>query len=66
MASLDHALWIHRPVPMDEWLLFHKHTTTASGARGLVHAAFYEASGGLLASVTQEGLVREIRAPEAR
>jgi acyl-CoA thioesterase-2 len=66
MASLDHALWIHRPVPMDEWLLFHKHTTTASGARGLVHAAFYEAGGGLLASVTQEGLVREIRAPEAR
>lgn len=66
MASLDHALWIHAPVPMHEWLLFHKHTTTASGARGLVHAAFYEAGGGLLASVTQEGLVREIRAPEAR
>ncbi len=66
MASLDHALWIHRAVPMNQWLLFHKHTTTASGARGLVHAAFYEASGGLLASVTQEGLVREIRAPEAR
>lgn len=67
MASLDHALWIHAPViPMDEWLLFHKHTSTASGARGLVHAAFYESGGGLLASVTQEGLVREIRAPEAR
>ena len=66
MASLDHALWIHTPVPMGEWLLFHKHTSTASGARGLVHAAFYEAGGGLLASVTQEGLVREYRAPEAR
>lgn len=66
MASLDHALWIHAPVPMDEWLLFHKHTSTASGARGLVHAAFYESDGGLLASVTQEGLVREIRDSEHR
>lgn len=66
MASLDHALWIHRPVPMDEWLLFHKHTSTASGARGLVHAAFYDLAGDLLASVTQEGLVREFRAPEER
>ena len=66
MASLDHALWIHAPIRMDQWLLFHKHTTTASGARGLVHAAFYDAGGGLLASVTQEGLIREYRAPEAR
>ena len=61
MASLDHALWIHRPVPVNEWLLFHKHTSTASGARGLVHAAFYDSAGDLLASVTQEGLVRELR-----
>lgn len=61
MASLDHALWIHRPIPMDEWLLFHKHTSTANGARGLVHAAFYDEAGDLLASVTQEGLVRELR-----
>ncbi|TNF80773.1 MAG: acyl-CoA thioesterase II [Gammaproteobacteria bacterium] len=66
MASLDHALWIHAPIRMDQWLLFHKHTTTASGARGLVHAAFYDAGGGLLASVTQEGLIREYLAPEAR
>jgi acyl-CoA thioesterase-2 len=66
MASLDHALWIHRPVPVDEWLLFHKHTSTAMGARGLVHAAFYDRGGDLLASVTQEGLVREMRAQEAR
>ncbi len=66
MASLDHALWIHRPVPMDEWLLFHKHTSTAGGARGLVHAAFYDAAGDLLASVTQEGLIREYRSPGDR
>jgi len=66
MASLDHALWIHRPVSLDGWLLFHKHTSTANGARGLVHAAFYDVRGTLLASVSQEGLVREKRtAPEA-
>lgn len=60
MASLDHALWIHRPVSLDGWILFHKHTSTAEGARGLVHAAFYDAGGTLLASVSQEGLAREM------
>ena len=61
MASLDHALWIHRPVRLDGWLLLHKHTSSAEGARGMVHAAFYDESGMLLASVSQEGLVREKR-----
>ena len=61
MASLDHALWIHRPVSLDGWVLFHKHTSTANGARALVHAAFYDVHGVLLASVSQEGLVREMR-----
>jgi acyl-CoA thioesterase-2 len=45
---------------MDDWMLFHKHTSSAMGARGLVHAAFYDRNGTLLASVSQEGLVREI------
>ncbi len=58
IASLDHALWIHRPVPIDEWLLFHKRTSNARGSRGLVHADFFSANGVLLASVTQEGLLR--------
>ena len=58
MASLDHSLWIHRPVPVNEWLLFHKHTSTAGGSRGLVHGEFYSERGELLASVTQEGLIR--------
>ena len=66
MASLDHALWIHRPVCLDDWLLLHKRTSTAEGARGLVHAAFYDLAGGLLASVSQEGLVREYRSPDER
>jgi len=58
MASLDHALWIHRPVPLGDWLLFHKRTTTAAGSRGLVHAEFFARDGALIASVTQEGLLR--------
>jgi len=58
MASLDHALWIHRPVPIDQWLLLHKRTSTSQGARGMVHADFYAVSGELVASMTQEGLIR--------
>ncbi|NOX51202.1 MAG: acyl-CoA thioesterase II, partial [Gammaproteobacteria bacterium] len=58
MASLDHALWIHRSVPINEWILFHKRTSTSQGARGLVHAEFFSQQGILIASVTQEGLLR--------
>jgi acyl-CoA thioesterase-2 len=58
MASLDHSLWIHRPVPINQWLLFHKRTTSAQGARAMVHADFYSSDGELIASATQEGLVR--------
>ena len=58
MASLDHSIWIHRPVPMDQWLLFHKRTSTAHGSRGMVHADFFAVDGSLVASVTQEGLIR--------
>jgi acyl-CoA thioesterase-2 len=61
MASLDHALWIHRDVPMDDWLLFHKRTSAAQGARGLVHAEFFARDGTLVASVSQEGLLRQRR-----
>jgi acyl-CoA thioesterase-2 len=59
MASLDHALWIHRNVPMGEWLLFHKRTTLAEGARGLIHGDFFTLDGELIASVSQEGLLRQ-------
>lgn len=63
MASLDHALWIHRNVPLGDWLLFHKRTSSAGGARGLTHAEFFSRDGVLIASVTQEGLVRSVAAP---
>ncbi|NKB99802.1 MAG: acyl-CoA thioesterase II [Pseudomonadales bacterium] len=64
MASLDHALWIHRRVPMGEWMLFHKRTSVAHGARAMVHAGFFSEAGQLIASVTQEGLVRPTRSDE--
>ena len=61
MASLDHSLWIHRSVCLDQWLLFHKRTSTAQGSRGMVHAEFFSEHGRLVASMTQEGLLRNRR-----
>ncbi len=58
MASLDHALWLHQPDLARDWLLMHKHTSVASASRGLVHAEFFSRDGLLVASVTQEGLLR--------
>lgn len=56
-ASLDHAMWFHRPFRVDEWLLYELESPTAQGARGLAHGRFYDASGSLVASVTQESML---------
>ncbi len=58
VASLDHALWWHRPVRADEWLLFVHSTPSASGARGLGLARVHDRAGALVATVAQEGMVR--------
>jgi len=58
LASLDHSFWIHRDVPIDEWMLFHKKTSSANGSRGMNHADFFSRNGELIASVSQEGLLR--------
>ena len=58
LASLDHALWIHRAPALDDWILFVKRTTTATGGRGMNHAELFDRGGQLLASVSQEGLLR--------
>lgn len=57
-ASLDHAMWFHRPFRADEWLLYAQDTPTASGARGLARGLIYTHDGRLVASVVQEGLMR--------
>jgi acyl-CoA thioesterase-2 len=58
MASLDHALWFHRPFRVDEWLLYSCDSPTAQGARGLARGMIYDESGRLVASTAQEGLIR--------
>jgi acyl-CoA thioesterase-2 len=58
-ASLDHALWFHRPFRADEWLLYAQDTPNASGARGFARGLIYARDGTLVASVAQEGLLRE-------
>lgn len=58
MASLDHALWFHREVRVDEWLLYSFDSPNASGARGFARGQFFTQDGRLVASATQEGLVR--------
>ncbi len=58
MASLDHAMWWHRPVKVDEWLLYTLSTPSASGGRGLGVGRIFSQDGALVASVAQEGMVR--------
>jgi acyl-CoA thioesterase-2 len=57
-ASLDHAMWFHRPVRMDQWVLYTQESPSASGARGLGLGRIFSADGVLIASVAQEGMIR--------
>lgn len=57
-ASLDHALWLHRPFRADEWLLYSQDSPNLHGSRGLSRGLIYRRDGTLAASVMQEGLVR--------
>ena len=58
IASLDHAMWFHRPFRMDEWLLHSKDSPSASGGRGFNRGQIFSQNGDLIASVAQEGLIR--------
>jgi acyl-CoA thioesterase-2 len=58
MASLDHALWFHRPFRADEWLLYSIDSPSAQSGRGLARGQVYDRSGRLVASTAQEGLIR--------
>jgi acyl-CoA thioesterase-2 len=61
LASLDHALWFHRPARADQWLLYDMNAVIDHGARGLVRGVMHEAGGRLVASVSQEVLIRPLR-----
>lgn len=58
MASLDHAMWFHRPFRVDDWLLYSLDSPTAQNARGLARGQFFTRDGILVASTAQEGLIR--------
>ena len=65
MASLDHAMWFHRPFRADEWLLYTQESPVAHGARGFVTGRLFTRDGTLVISVAQEGLIRPT-APQTR
>ena len=60
LASLDHALWFHRPFRADEWLLYAQDSPSSHGARGFCRGNVFTRDGQLIASVCQEGLMREL------
>ena len=61
IASLDHAMWFHRPFRMDQWLLYAQDSPSSSGARGFSRGQLFTQDGELVASVAQESLMRERR-----
>jgi acyl-CoA thioesterase-2 len=63
MASIDHAMWFHRSVRVDEWLLYATDSPSASGARGFSRGSIFARDGRLVASTAQEGLVRVVAGP---
>ncbi|RLU89109.1 acyl-CoA thioesterase II [Streptomyces griseocarneus] len=60
LASLDHAMWFHRPFKADEWFLYQQESPIATGARGLARGQIFDHEGRLLVSVMQEGLFRKL------
>jgi acyl-CoA thioesterase II len=61
-ASLDHSLWFHRPFRADDWLLYAQDSPNLGGARGFSRGSIFASDGTLVASVAQEGLLRQRRA----
>ncbi len=59
VATIDHSMWFHRPFKLDEWLLFAIESPSTSGSRGFVRGEIYNQQGQLVASATQEGLMRQ-------
>lgn len=62
-ASLDHAVWFHRPFRVDDWLLYATDAPAAAGARAFTRGALFTRDGALVASTAQEGLIRLLQRP---
>jgi acyl-CoA thioesterase-2 len=63
IATIDHSIWFHRPFNLEDWLLYAIQSPSASGARGYVRGQFYSRDGRLIASATQEGVMRRTNEP---
>jgi acyl-CoA thioesterase-2 len=63
MASIDHAMWFHRALRIDDWLLYATDSPSASGARGFTRGSIFARDGRLVASTAQEGLMRKVTLP---
>jgi acyl-CoA thioesterase-2 len=66
MASLDHGMWFHRPVRVDDWLLYSCDSPSTSGGRGLARGLIFDRAGRLVASTIQEGMIRVGKRPDRR
>lgn len=66
VASIDHAVWFHRPTRVDDWLLYVQDSPAATGARGFARGSIFSRDGVLVASVAQEGLLRPVQRAEDR
>ena len=60
IATIDHAMWFHRPINMNEWLLYAMESPFSGGSRGLVRGQIFNQNGELVASTMQEGLMRKV------
>ncbi len=65
IASLDHAIWFHRPFRVDEWLLYTIDSPSSGGVRAFARGEFFTRDGTLVASTAQEGLLRIVDPPRA-
>lgn len=59
VATVDHSIWFHRPINLNDWLLYDIDSPSAQNSRGFVRGAFYDKQGDLIASTAQEGVVRQ-------
>ncbi|WP_213993357.1 acyl-CoA thioesterase II [Sodalis sp. dw_96] len=64
IATIDHAMWFHRPFNLEDWLLYAIKSPSSSGARGYVRGQFYSRDGILIASAAQEGVMRRTNGPD--
>ena len=60
-ASLDHAMWFHRPFSFDDWILIAMESPASAGSRGFIRASMFNEAGLLIGSVAQEGLMRVVK-----